>query len=60
MTGSSFTQLAPYWSKRLGKRELRARQVSARGGEVACRVEGGRVFIAGKAVLYLEGTLALA
>lgn len=59
VTGSSFTQLAPYWSERLGKQELRARQVSARGGEVVCRVEGSRVLIAGKAVLYLEGEIRI-
>lgn len=59
VTGSAYTQAAPYWGKRLGKRELRARQVSTRGGEVACRLEGDRVFIAGKARLYLEGEIHL-
>jgi PhzF family phenazine biosynthesis protein len=57
VTGSSFTQLAPLWAARLGKASLRARQVSARGGEVACRVDGGRVFIAGKARTYLVGEI---
>jgi PhzF family phenazine biosynthesis protein len=60
VTGSSFTQLAPYWAKRLGKRDLRARQVSLRGGEVACRLEGDRVVISGKGVLYLEGEIVVA
>src|SRR5687768_5810118 len=31
VTGSSHTWLVPYWSQRLGKRRLHARQVSARG-----------------------------
>lgn len=57
VTGSAYTQAAPYWGKRLGKQALRARQVSTRGGEVACRLEGDRVFIAGKARLYLEGEI---
>lgn len=58
-TGSSFTQLAPYWAARLGKPVLRARQVSARGAEVSCRVAGDRVFISGKARLYLEGEITV-
>ena len=59
VTGSSFTQLAPYWGARLGKQVMRARQVSSRGGEVECRLEGDRVFISGKAVLYLEGSIRI-
>lgn len=60
VTGSSFTQLAPYWGARLGKRMMRARQVSTRGGEVGCRLEGDRVFISGQAVLFMEGTFRIA
>jgi hypothetical protein len=41
----------------LGKDELRAFQVSARGGEVFCRIAGTRVKLAGRAVVYLEGTI---
>jgi len=59
VTGSAHATLVPYWSKRLGKPELRARQISARGGELFCRDEGDRVRIAGHAVLVLEGTLYL-
>ena len=57
VTGSSFTTLAPYWAARLGKPALRARQVSARGGDVRCEDRGERVLIAGQAALVLEGTL---
>jgi len=57
VTGSAHCALAPYWAKRLGKPELRARQVSARGGEVLCRVEGDRVFLTGAAVTYLRGKI---
>ncbi len=56
-TGSSHCTLTPYWSKRLGKTRLRARQVSARGGELECEDLGERVSIAGRAVKYLEGTI---
>ena len=59
VTGSAFTQLAPYWSKKLGKTKLNAKQVSSRGGEVKCELHGDRVLIAGKAVKYLEGKIEI-
>jgi predicted PhzF superfamily epimerase YddE/YHI9 len=59
VTGSAHCTLTPYWAERLGKTELHARQVSARGGELYCRAMGERVRIAGRARLYLEGTIQL-
>jgi PhzF family phenazine biosynthesis protein len=59
VTGSTHCALIPYWSKRLGKRELRARQISPRGGELFCRDRGERVEIAGEAITYLEGKISL-
>ena len=59
VTGSSHTSLIPYWAERLDKTELRAAQLSARGGELQCRLRGDRVDIAGEAVLYLEGRILL-
>jgi PhzF family phenazine biosynthesis protein len=58
-TGSVHCTLAPYWTGRLGKRRLHARQLSPRGGELCCEVAGDRVKIAGKARLYLQGTLEI-
>jgi PhzF family phenazine biosynthesis protein len=58
-TGSIHCTLAPYWAGRLGKQKFRAQQLSARGGEVQCSIAGDRVKIAGKARLYLQGTLEL-
>jgi PhzF family phenazine biosynthesis protein len=55
VTGSAHCTLVPFWARRLGKPELHAFQVSARGGELFCRDHGGRVEIAGRAVPYLEG-----
>jgi PhzF family phenazine biosynthesis protein len=55
VTGSAHCTLIPYWSKRLGKTELHARQISRRGGEIFCRDLGARVRMAGKAVKFLEG-----
>lgn len=57
VTGSAFTMLGPYWSDRLGKTSLSARQVSRRGGDVFVDVRGDRVHIAGYAVCVLRGEL---
>jgi PhzF family phenazine biosynthesis protein len=57
VTGSSHTTLIPYWSRRLGKKTLHARQLSARGGELFCEDRGDRVSIGGRAVLFMEGTI---
>jgi len=57
VTGSAHCTLIPYWAERLAKKELLARQVSARGGELLCFNEGERVKIGGRATLYLTGTL---
>ncbi len=57
VTGSAHCTLTPYWSKRLGKTKLHARQVSKRGGELWCEDRGARVKIAGNAVTYLEGEI---
>lgn len=59
VTGSSFTQLIPYWSNRLGQGKLTAKQLSQRGGEVFCELNGQRVLIAGRAVTYLQGEIDL-
>ena len=59
VTGSVHCALAPYWSNILGKKRLNAQQVSQRGGELFCEVQGDRVLIGGDAVLYLEGMVKL-
>lgn len=59
VTGSAHCTLVPYWTRRLRRGTLRARQVSRRGGEIFCRERGDRVEITGRAVLYLEGTIHL-
>lgn len=57
VTGAIHCSLIPYWAAELGKNELFARQVSARGGELYCRLAGDRVKIGGNAVLYLKGEI---
>lgn len=59
VTGSSHCTLVPYWAARLGKNSLQARQVSPRGGDLACTQAGDRVRIAGHAVLYLQGEITV-
>jgi PhzF family phenazine biosynthesis protein len=57
VTGSAHTSLIPYWSKKLGRKKLTARQVSKRSGLLQCEDNGPRVRIGGKAVLYLVGEI---
>jgi predicted PhzF superfamily epimerase YddE/YHI9 len=59
VTGSTHCSLVPYWSQRLGKTSLHARQVSERGGELWCELAGDRVSLKGKAVLTLKGSLLI-
>jgi PhzF family phenazine biosynthesis protein len=59
VTGSAHTTLVPYWSARLGKRQLEARQLSRRGGELSCTLDGERVLISGRARTYLTGSIEL-
>lgn len=58
VTGSAHCALAPYWGAVLREKKLRARQVSARGGEILCALEGSRVHMTGHAVLTVEGTMS--
>ncbi len=60
VTGSSHTQLVPYWAERLGKTKLTAKQVSCRGGELVCEIQNDRVLISGMAAKYLEGRIVIA
>ena len=59
MTGSAQCALGPFWAARLGRTELRARQVSARVGDVAVAVQpgGARVKLAGRAVTIVRGEM---
>lgn len=59
VTGSTHCSLVPFWAARLGRETLHCRQLSARGGELHCRLEGDRVHIAGQTIKVLEGTLFL-
>jgi PhzF family phenazine biosynthesis protein len=57
VTGSAHAVLTPYWAQRLGRKILSARQISARGGDLACEDLGPRVALSGRAQLYLTGQI---
>jgi len=59
VTGLAHCTLIPYWSERLGKKKMFARQLSKRGGELFCELAGDRVLIGGKAVLYSRGQIEI-
>lgn len=57
VTGSAYTELAPYWAEQLDKPNLQARQLSARGGYVHCQLQRDRVLIRGQVKHYLQGII---
>lgn len=57
--GSGHCHIVPYWAKRLEKDDILAFQASKRTGTLYCRMEGSRVFLAGKAVLFSESELRI-
>jgi PhzF family phenazine biosynthesis protein len=59
VTGSAHTMLTPYWSERLGKKELTGRQSSKRGGTVYCHQKGDRVELGGEAQTFMKGQIAI-
>lgn len=59
VTGSAHTSLTPYWTARLGKQRLTARQGGRRQGTLTVELTGDRVLILGSAALYLEGTIRI-
>jgi PhzF family phenazine biosynthesis protein len=57
VTGSAHSTLIPFWSERLGKEKMTAKQLSQRGGTLYCEDRGDRVKISGKGILYLVGEI---
>ncbi|RAM60156.1 phenazine biosynthesis protein PhzF family protein [Mesotoga sp. SC_4PWA21] len=60
VTGSAHTVLGPFWSNQLGKRVLKACQLSSRMGEIELRLlEENRILILGEAVTLIRGTISI-
>ena len=57
VTGSAHCTLVPHWAGLLGKTKLHARQISPRGGELFCELNGDRVRLGGRAKTYLRGEI---
>ena len=57
VTGSAHCSLIPFWSLRLKKNRLIARQISKRGGTLKCENRKERVIISGTAKTYLKGSI---
>jgi len=59
VTGSAYTQLAPYWASKIGSKRFSVKQLSSRGGELTCEIVEDRVLISGKAIKYMEGKIEI-
>ena len=59
VTGAAHCVLTPYWSQRLGKDQMQARQVSSRTGELDCELREDRVLLRGQAVFFLSGKISV-
>lgn len=59
VTGSAHSQLIPFWSDKLGKKKMTAKQLSRRGGELFCKQRSERVIMGGKCVFYMKGQIKL-
>jgi PhzF family phenazine biosynthesis protein len=60
VTGSAHSQLIPFWSEKLNKKQLHALQLSKRVGEIWCRqLNAERVTMAGNCVFYMKGEITV-
>ncbi len=59
VTGSAHSQLIPFWSKKLNKTKMKALQLSKRGGQIFCELDGERVIMSGKCVFYMKGEIEM-
>ncbi len=59
VTGSAHSQLIPFWSYKLGKEKMIAKQLSKRGGDIFCEQKGERVIMGGQCVFYMKGEIEI-
>lgn len=56
VTGSAHSQLIPFWSEKLSKKRMTAKQLSKRGGDLVCEQKNTeRVMMGGECVFYMKG-----
>ncbi len=59
VTGSAHCALVPLWAERLGKTSFEAKQVSPRGGDLYCELQGERVMLRGRGLTFLRGEIEI-
>lgn len=59
VTGSAHAVLTPFWAAKLGRSSFTAHQASARGGDLALRLDGDRAWLGGPCVTVVEGAFYL-
>ena len=59
VTGSAHSQLIPFWSYKLEKEKMKAKQFSKRGGNIYCEQKGERVIMGGECVFFMKGEIYL-
>ena len=57
--GTAHRIIVPFWCERLGRTELHSRHLSARGGDLWCKVDEATITIGGHTCHFLEGTVQL-
>lgn len=60
VTGSAHSQLIPFWSEKLNKKKMQAKQLSKRGGHLWVEQMNDRVKMGGYCVFYMKGEITLA
>lgn len=59
VTGSAHSQLIPFWSEKLNKTKMEAKQLSQRGGHLWVEQKGDRVQMGGQCVFYMKGEISI-
>ena len=59
VTGSAHCELAPLWSRLLGKTKLNGIQVSRRNGRVHCELKADRVVLSGRSAHYMTAQISI-
>lgn len=59
VSGSIHSLLAPYWGRKLGKNKMRTKQLSPRGTALSCGITKDRVWVEGKADIFMRGHILI-
>ena len=58
-TGSSHSQLIPFWARKLNKTKMIANQLSKRGAQFTCEQLDERVKMGGHCIFYMKGEITI-